>query len=357
MTARRALLAGLIVLFPGLVLGQPPPEPIPNPALPANIPIDQLTDHMGLLNTVLSDVLTTSGGSPLQGDGEALWRGFALILISWTGLRIMFGGASWSTWEIVRLILTITIPLWMLRTYNVDVPGLGMPFPMIIPAGGNFISQTFVEAVPAQMFESFTALIDNISNRLTSIWEDASLWNLIHGGGATLYTLSVTAVILPLFCLLLILIFCFAYAQVLYALVVTNILIYLGPMLIPFFVFQPLAFLFWGWLRSLFVYSLYSAVAGAMLYVWSAIARAYIDTFINATIDFSELGWSAAWFISIVPLAVAAVLCSTKVGEIASSLVSGAGGGGMNVAGMATTGLMVATGGAGKIAAVAGKPK
>ena len=357
MTARRTLPAGLLLFAPGLVLGQPPPEPIPNPALPATIPEDQLANHMGLLNTVLSDIFTAAGGSPLQGTGEDLWRGFALILISWTGLRIMFGGASWSTWEIVRLILTITIPLWMLRTYNVDVPGVGMPFPMIIPAGGNFLSQTFVEAVPAQMFESFTALINSISTHLTSIWENTSLWSLVRGGGATLYTLSVTAVILPLFCLLLILVFCFAYAQVLYATVVIHILIYLGPVFIPFVVFQPLSFLFWGWLRSLFVYSLYSGVAGAMLYVWSSIARAYIDTFIAATIDFSDLGWSAAWFVGIVPLTVAAVLSSTKVGEIASSLVSGAGGGGMNVAGMATTGLMVATGGAGKIAAVAGKPR
>ena len=94
-----------------------------------------------------------------------------------------------------------------------------------------------------------------------------------------------------------------------------------------------------------------------MLYVWSSVSLPYINTFNAATLDFSSLGWSSAWFVAIVPLAVAAVLSATKVGEIASSLVSGAGGGGMNVAGIATTGIMVATGGAGKIAAVAGKPK
>ena len=336
-------------------MGQPPPAQLPNPALPATIPADELADHMGLLNTVLSDIFTSAGGSPLLGTGDALLRGLSIIFIAWTGLRIAFSGSSWNAWEFVRLILTITIPLWMLRTYDVPVPGVGLPFPMIIPAGGNFISQTFVEAVPSQMFEAFTALIENISTHISNAWNSLGVWDLFSGGVRTLYTLSVTVVILPLFCLLLILMFCFAYAQVLYALVVINILIYLGPIFIPFFVFQPLSFLFWGWLRSLFVYSLYSAVAGAMLYVWSSIALTYVDTFNAATIDFTSLGWSAMWFVGIVPLAVAAILSSTKVGEIASSLVSGSGGGGMNVAGLATTGVMVATGGAGKIAAVAGR--
>lgn len=354
MTLRRTLLAGLLLLAPGFLLAQPPPAPLPHPSLPTTIPVDEMTNHLGLLNTVLSDILTSTD-APLLPTGRAIWRGFALILIVWTGLRIAFSGSGWNTWEIVRLMLTITIPLWMIETYDVNVPGVGMPFPMIIPAGGNFISQTFVEAVPSQMFQAFTALIENISNHISTAWNNLGVWNLFSGGIATLYTLSVTVVILPLFCLLLVIIFCFAYAQVIYALIVIHILIFLGPVFIPFFVFQPLSFLFWGWLRSLFVYSLYSAVAGAMLYVWSAVSLTYINTFNAATIDFSSLGWSAAWFIGIVPLAVAAILCSTKVGEIASSLVTGGGGGGMNVAGLATTGAMVATGGAGKIAAVAGR--
>lgn len=337
-------------------MGQPPPATLPNPALPTTVPVDELSNHMGLLNTLLSDVFT-SATTPLLATGDALWRGLALVVVAWTGLRIAFSGSGWRAWDIVQLLLTLWVPWVILEFYDTDVPGVGMPFPMIIPAGGNFISQIFVEGVPAQMFEAFTSLIQNVTTHLSDAWNNTSLWNLMRRGGATLYTLSVAVVLMPLFCLLLVLVFCFAYAQVLYALVVINILIFLGPVLIPFFVFQPLAFLFWGWLRSLFVYSLYSAVAGAMLYVWSSISLTYVNTFNAATIDFSNLGWSAAWFVGIVPLAVAAVLSATKVGEIASSLVSGAGGGGMNVAGMATTGLMVATGGAGKIAAVAGKPK
>jgi len=357
-TGRRALLAGLILLVPSVVLGQPPPAQVPNPALPATVPEEQLTNHIGLLNTILGDVFMNAGGPPahIMTISRNLWRGFAVILIAWTGFQTAFGGGV-RAWSLFRLVLNIVIPLWMIETYTTPIPGVGLPFPLIIPEGANAIGGHFVQNVPGQMFQAFGNLITNVSNTLTDMWGNLSLLNLWRTGMTSMYSLIVAAVALPLFCLLLILVFCFAYAQVLYALVVINILVFLGPVFIPFFIFQPLSFLFWGWLRCLFVYSFYSVVAGAMLYVWSSVGLVYVNTFITATIDPSSLGWSVVWFVGIVPLAVAAILSSTKVGEIAAGLVSGSAGGGMNVAGLATTGLMMATGGAGKIAAIAGKPR
>ena len=335
-----------------------PQLPLPHPALPPEIPPEQIVDHMGLLTTLLNDLLTSTD-VPLLPTGLALWRGLSLIVVSWTGLRIAFSGGNWGAWDIVRVLLTLSIPFVMLTNYDAPVPGVGMPFPMIIPGGANFISGIFVGAVPAQMFEAFNSLFQATTDLVQEQLHNFGPLNLLRAGVSGLYSLSITVVVLPLFCLLLLLIFCFAYAQVVFAKVVIALLIFLGPVFIPFFVFQPLAFLFWGWFRSLFVYSLYSAVAGTLLYVWSAVGLTYVNTFnrtlTNPDFDPSALGWSAAWFVSLVPLAVAAVLCSTKVGEIASSLVSGGGGGGMNVAGMVTTGAMVAAGGAGKIAAVVGK--
>ena len=41
------------------------------------------------------------------------------------------------------------------------------------------------------------------------------------------------------------------------------IVILLGPVFIPWLLFEPLAFLFWGWFRTLMVYTLYGVVAGS----------------------------------------------------------------------------------------------
>ena len=153
-----------------------------------------------------------------------------------------------------------------------------------------------------------------------------------------------SAVIMPLFISCLVLIFAVSYGQVIYATVAISILVFLGPIFIPFLVFEPLAFLFWSWLRAMITYSLYSVIAAVMLRVWGGIALGYVTTLSTTTFDFSSLAWAAGWFVSLLPLLIAALLSSLKVGEIATMLVSGCGGGGsgfMGVAGMA----MAATGG------------
>ena len=39
------------------------------------------------------------------------------------------------------------------------------------------------------------------------------------------------------------------------------ILTFVGPMMIPWLVFEPMAFLFWGWFRSMITFALYGAIA------------------------------------------------------------------------------------------------
>ncbi len=331
-------------------MGQPPPATLPNPNLPGIIPDDQLSDTTGMLNAVLSDVLTGTT-VPLLGLGKALWGGMAVIVVIWTGLRIAFSGQGWRAWEIVQLITTLWVPWVMLEFYDRNVPGLGMPFPMIIPAGANFIAENFVASVPGEVVPALKELWERVTT------ESVGVWQTISTAGRALVMFYASLALMAVLALFLVVIFAFVSAQVIFGLVAVNIVIFLGPVVIPFFVFQPLAFLFWGWFRALWTYSLYSVIAGVMLYVWSAISLEYIRTLNAAALDFRSLGWSVTWFVAIIPMAVAAILCATKVGELASAIVTGGGGAGMNVAGMATTGAMMATGGAGKIAAVAGKPK
>ena len=71
------------------------------------------------------------------------------------------------------------------------------------------------------------------------------------------------------------------------------ILIILGPVFIPFLVFEPLSFLFWGWFRAMITYSLYAVIAGAVLRIFSAVGIAYVTTLAQADMDmdsFMEVG-------------------------------------------------------------------
>ena len=65
----------------------------------------------------------------------------------------------------------------------------------------------------------------------------------------------------------LIVVFALGQAQVMWAQMALSIALLLGPVFIPWLVVPQLSFLFWGWLRTVLVYSLYGAVAGAVFRV------------------------------------------------------------------------------------------
>ena len=83
-----------------------------------------------------------------------------------------------------------------------------------------------------------------------------------------------------------------------------------------------MSFLFWGWFRSLIVFSLYGALAGAVMRVFMGVALGYVTTFSNQVISF-DITVMGGWVLIILPLFVAGILASLKVGELASMLVTG----------------------------------
>ena len=68
--------------------------------------------------------------------------------------------------------------------------------------------------------------------------------------------------------LILLAIYSITMAQVMWAQIALAILMILGPLFIPFLVIEPLSFLFWGWFKALWTYSLYGALAAAIMRVF-----------------------------------------------------------------------------------------
>ena len=145
------------------------------------------------------------------------------------------------------------------------------------------------------------------------------------------------------------------YAQVIWAQIALAILIIVGPIFIPFLVFDPLSFLFWGWFRAMITYALYAVIAGAVLRVFSAVGIAFITSMGSANLNFTSLMEVGLWMLAVVPFFIAGMLASLKIGELASMLVTGGGAGGSGLMGMVSTaGMAAASGGtaaAGKVGA------
>ena len=100
---------------------------------------------------------------------------------------------------------------------------------------------------------------------------------------------------MALLVLMLIVLFAVTYAQVIWAQIALAILIILGPIFIPFLVFEPMAFLFWGWFKGMLTYSLYAVIAGCVLRVFSAVGIAYITTLGGANLDTQSMTQVGLW--------------------------------------------------------------
>ena len=252
-----------------------------DPNIPSNVPDEEMRDFQSFIQAAL-DSLTEAAGPEVLALGTGLFTGLALIVIVIAGVKIAFSG-NIQPWEVVRLVIGIWIPWVMMQFYTTWIPP-------VIPPLGNFI----------------TAVAGSI--------------------------------ILALLVLMLIVLFAVTYAQVIWAQIALAILIILGPIFIPFLVFEPLAFLFWGWFKGMLTYSLYAVIAGCVLRVFSAVGIAYITTLGGANLDTQSMTQVGLWTLAVIPLFIAGILSSLKCGELASMLVTGGGAGGSGTHGYGDNG-------------------
>ena len=182
-------------------------------------------------------------------------------------------------------------------------------------------------------------LIRSLAANLEAQAQEGNLVGLVTGGIHAAMTAALRGLVMLAFVvLMLLLLAAVTYAQVIWAQIALAILIILGPIFIPFLVFDPLSFLFWGWFRAMVIYSLYAVMAGAVLRVFSAVGIAYITSLGNANLDMQSLMDVGLWMLAVMPLFVSGMLASLKCGELASMLVTSGGAAGSGLMGLATTG-------------------
>ena len=135
--------------------------------------------------------------------------------------------------------------------------------------------------------------------------DQGNVIGIMTGGIHVFITAVAGSIIMALLVLMLIVLFAVTYAQVIWAQIALAILIILGPIFIPFLVFEPLSFLFWGWFKGMLTYSLYAVIAGCVLRVFSAVGIAYITTLGGANLDTQSMTQVGLWTLAVIPLFIA----------------------------------------------------
>ena len=315
-----------------------------DPNIPTNLSPEELRDFKTFLDTALEG-LTAAAGAEIFTMGNQMLGFLAVIVVVLSGLKIAFSG-NIQPWELVRVVIGIWIPWVMLQFYTTNIPGMVHTFPGMIAAGGNWLHLLLIGDSLYGVQTELTDLFRSLAKAQDAAIEAGDLVTIVTSGLQASMTAVAGFVMVIFLALMLLILAAVTYAQVIWAQVALAILIILGPIFIPFLVFDPLSFLFWGWFRAMLTYSFYAIIAGAVLRVFSAVGVAYITSLGRANLDMDSFMEVGMWTLAVVPFFIAGMLASLKCGELATMLVTGGGAAGSGLMGMATTaGMAAASGG------------
>ena len=246
----------------------------------------------------------------------------ATIMMVWFGvqeaLASAHGGAGFSMERFLNLFMLLTFAYVMVNYYDSSIPGLGFSIKGFIDGGtinlvnliGSDGSNTMLNEINAASSKTGPGLLSTMMSPYYAI-----------AYFAVQFLLALLAAIVS--------------AIVAYGAIAATIIGLLGPIFIPFLVFDKLDWLFWGWLKAYLGFSFYKVVTAATMNVLSHVLTNY----------YLQLGQSVSdpsTIVQTLPLLVLMVLVNIyilfKIPAMTHSLFTGSSGGhggGLGVAGMA----------------------
>ena len=251
----------------------------------------------------------------------------ATIVMVWFGvqeaLASAHGEAGFSMGRFLNLFMLLTFAYAMVNYYDSSIPGLGFSLKGFIDGGtinlvnliGSDGSNTMLNEINTASSKTGPGLLNTMMSPYYAI-----VYFVVQ------FLLALLAAIVS--------------AIVAYGAIAATIIGLLGPIFIPFLVFDKLDWLFWGWLKAYLGFSFYKVVAAATLNVLSHVLTNY----------YIQLGQSLSdpsLIVQTLPLLVLLVLVNIyilfKIPTMTHSLFTGGTGGhggGLGLAMMAIRGAM-----------------
>ena len=231
----------------------PPPDLLTNP-----------TNIVGIFEQAATGFYTVANDQVLAA-GRAIAAGLAVIGVVQRGASYALSGRV-DTSGLLKYLLTASLVIWMLEWWGTPFPALGMTPPEAVSGMGRWLVDQMLGTLGDDIFGQIRRLWDTFTYEDTGFV--GQLWTVITGGAVAAIGAAATFYAGTAMLLLAIGAAVAAMAQVIWAGVAIGICVLFGPILVPWLLFQPLSFLFWGWLKTLLVYSLYGPIAVAVLHIF-----------------------------------------------------------------------------------------
>jgi TrbL/VirB6 plasmid conjugal transfer protein len=206
--------------------------------------------------------LTNTVGPSIDSMGVHICISLATIMLVWFGVQEALasaqGGPGFSMGKFLNFFMLITFAYVMVKFYDSTIPGIGYSLKGFINGGAQYL-------VSQIGTDSATNILNTLQQAQTN--EGPGMMSTI--------TSPYNAIIFALIQVLIAGLSALISVIIAYGAVASSIVGMLGPIFIPFLVFDKLEFLFWGWLRAFLGFSFYKVVAAATLSVLSQLLAHY----------------------------------------------------------------------------------
>jgi hypothetical protein len=271
--------------------------------------------------------LARTAAPSLTAMGIHIVIALATIMLVWFGVQEALasaqGGPGFSMGKFLNLFMLLTFAYAMVNYYDSSIPGLGFSVKGFIDGGtANLVNVIGADGSATMLNQIHAASSKTGPSMLTSIM--SPYYSMVYF--VVQFLLGVLAAIVS--------------AILAYGAIAATIIGLLGPIFIPFLVFDKLDWLFWGWLKAYLGFSFYKVVAAATMNVLSHVLSNY----------YIQLGQSLsdpALIVQTLPLLILLVLVNIyiliKIPAMTQALFTGhtsGGGSGLGVAMLALNAIM-----------------
>jgi hypothetical protein len=278
---------------------------------------------MGVLNWIIQgcDSLTSTASPSIDALGLHICIALATIMLVWFGVQEALasasGGPGFSMGKFLSFFMLITFAYTMVKFYDSSIPGVGYSLKGFINGGAQYL----VSVIGS---DSVTG-IQNTLNQAQATGGPGMMKALMNPYYALVYVIiQVLIAVLS----------AAVSAIIAYGAIGSAVIGLLGPIFIPFLVFQKLDFLFWGWLRAFIGFCFYKVLAAAVFSILAHLLAQYY----SELAAFSDPGNMVKELPLLILLVLVNIYILFKIPAMTQSLFGGHTGGhdgGMGVAMMA----------------------
>lgn len=236
--------------------------------------------------------------------GYRLFLSFAVIVIAWQGIKMMFGrdGLGDQLFDFAKLLLFVSFGYALIAFYEAPLPGIGVSFSNLITDQAHY----FQSVLEARAFDNVYRHFDELSDHFIQPDAWSILANLIYWTVLLLVALAKAV----------------SLAVIAFGLIASAVCALLGPLFVPFFIVPKLDWLFWGWFKAFLQYSFIPVVAVAFLMIFEQFIFRYVTT-LPPVITQAEYGVYALQAVAVVITFCAGIVL---VPSLTTSIFSGHGG-------------------------------